>query len=31
VAAHNLPVVHGFYSAYPDLSVQDIKMLEATA
>ena len=31
VADHNLPVVHGFYSAYPDLSVQDIKMLEATA
>jgi hypothetical protein len=28
--AHDLPSHHGLYSAYPDLSVQDIKALVAT-
>jgi hypothetical protein len=28
--AHDLPSVHGLYSAYPDLSVQDVRALVAT-
>jgi hypothetical protein len=27
--AHDLPSVHGLYSAYPDLSVQDVRALVA--